>query len=193
MISFLFSPSGRIGRARWWIVQSISLVLLCIFYKQIFLLSVAVVLAAMTASFVPIVQVLTENSTTLVPLLLFSFWLQFCATVKRYHDRGKSGWWFLINFLPYIGSFWIIIECGFMSGELNDNEYGLAGGGNGYTPSSVAFLGDEPEVGERYEQAIQAALAAQKTPSYSSPGPQTHSQQYYDRPRDNKPVFGKRV
>ncbi|WP_298879858.1 DUF805 domain-containing protein [uncultured Polaribacter sp.] len=38
---------------------------------------------------------------TLIPLL--------AVTVRRLHDMGQSGWWYLINFVPYIGSFVLLI------------------------------------------------------------------------------------
>ncbi len=32
-----------------------------------------------------------------------------CAGIRRLHDTGKSGWWFLINLIPYIGKFVYLI------------------------------------------------------------------------------------
>jgi uncharacterized membrane protein YhaH (DUF805 family) len=31
------------------------------------------------------------------------------VSVRRLHDSGKSGVWFLINFVPVIGSIWFIV------------------------------------------------------------------------------------
>jgi uncharacterized membrane protein YhaH (DUF805 family) len=44
--------------------------------------------------------------------------------VKRWHDRGKSGWWVLINLVPIIGFFWSLIEVGFLPGTPGPNEFG---------------------------------------------------------------------
>lgn len=44
--------------------------------------------------------------------------------VKRWHDRGKSGWWVLIALIPLIGPIWAIIETGFLPGTSGPNEYG---------------------------------------------------------------------
>ncbi len=44
--------------------------------------------------------------------------------VKRWHDRGKSGWWVLIALVPIIGALWAIIETGFLQGTRGANEYG---------------------------------------------------------------------
>jgi uncharacterized membrane protein YhaH (DUF805 family) len=46
------------------------------------------------------------------------------VTVKRWHDRGKSGWWTLLWLLPVIGWIWVLVECGFLEGTSGSNEYG---------------------------------------------------------------------
>jgi uncharacterized membrane protein YhaH (DUF805 family) len=33
----------------------------------------------------------------------------FAVTVRRLHDINKSGWWILIDLIPYIGAFWLLI------------------------------------------------------------------------------------
>ena len=48
----------------------------------------------------------------------------YAVTTKRWHDRGKSGWWSLIGFVPIIGGLWMLIECGFLGGSDGDNYYG---------------------------------------------------------------------
>jgi Protein of unknown function (DUF805) len=60
----------------------------------------------------------------LLVFALFLAWMGFCITVKRYHDRGKSGWWYLLQFIPIIGPIWAFIELGFCSGDDGDNDYG---------------------------------------------------------------------
>jgi uncharacterized membrane protein YhaH (DUF805 family) len=52
---------------------------------------------------------------TLIPTL--------AVTVRRLHDVGKSGWFYLINFIPYIGGFIILIfTC--MDSENKPNKWG---------------------------------------------------------------------
>jgi uncharacterized membrane protein YhaH (DUF805 family) len=116
MFALIFSPSGRIGRGQWWIAQIAVLTLVFI----------VVVLIGM-------LQGATEKSQTadvlllaigLLTLSLTLMWMTFCLTVKRYHDRGKSAWWYLIQFIPIIGGIWALVELGFCSGDDCDNEYG---------------------------------------------------------------------
>lgn len=106
---YLFTSfEGRINRAKFWAGY--------------------VVLWVATAIVVGILSVILGDSA--------SFWiLYFIAVVlivlaglaiqiKRWHDRGKSGWWVLINLIPIIGFWWAIIETGFLPGTPGSNEYG---------------------------------------------------------------------
>jgi uncharacterized membrane protein YhaH (DUF805 family) len=43
---------------------------------------------------------------------------------KRWHDRGKSGWWTLIGLIPIIGGIWMLIELGILKGTSGANQYG---------------------------------------------------------------------
>ena len=45
------------------------------------------------------------------------------VSVRRLHDTGRSGWWLLIGFIPFIG--WIVVLV-FMvlDSQPGDNEYG---------------------------------------------------------------------
>jgi uncharacterized membrane protein YhaH (DUF805 family) len=63
------------------------------------------------------------------PLLSYS---AICLQIKRWHDLGKSGFWILINFVPYIGGSWALFETFFMSGDSGSNEYGDPPEGNDY-------------------------------------------------------------
>jgi uncharacterized membrane protein YhaH (DUF805 family) len=45
-------------------------------------------------------------------------------SVKRWHDRGKSGWWVLIGLIPVVGFVWTLVECGLLEGTKGDNAYG---------------------------------------------------------------------
>ena len=45
------------------------------------------------------------------------------VTVRRLHDVGKSGWWFFISFVPFIGGLWFFI-LSVTDSQANENEYG---------------------------------------------------------------------
>ncbi len=66
-----------------------------------------------------------SNNALLVLACLFALamWVNIAVTIKRFHDRGKPGVWFLMMFVPYIGSIWILVECGFLRGASGWNDY----------------------------------------------------------------------
>ena len=45
------------------------------------------------------------------------------VSVRRLHDIGKSGWWYLLNLIPLIGPIVLIVFAVFDSAP--DNEYGI--------------------------------------------------------------------
>ena len=53
-------------------------------------------------------------------------WPILAISIKRWHDRDKSGWWVLIGLVPLIGGLWQLIECGFLAGTPGPNKYGPA-------------------------------------------------------------------
>lgn len=77
-----------------------------------------------------VVTILLAGSAALFPLwvafpyLAVLTWISIGAIVKRFHDRNKSGWWALVGFIPFLGSLWILVDCGLMEGSTTENEYG---------------------------------------------------------------------
>lgn len=55
---------------------------------------------------------------------LVSIYPALAIYTKRWHDRGKSGWWTLIIFVPVIGFFWMLVELGMLPGDRDANIYG---------------------------------------------------------------------
>ena len=45
------------------------------------------------------------------------------VTVRRMHDQDKSGWFILVNFIPYIGGL-ILLVLTFLPGTDGENRYG---------------------------------------------------------------------
>lgn len=60
----------------------------------------------------------------LVVLGAVSIWIGLAAHVKRWHDRDKSGWMALISLIPILGTVWVLVELGFLSGTKWANRYG---------------------------------------------------------------------
>ena len=47
----------------------------------------------------------------------------FAVFVRRMHDIGKSGWWWLISFIPLIGIIVLIVFC-CLDSQPGENQYG---------------------------------------------------------------------
>lgn len=58
-----------------------------------------------------------------IALYAFTTFAGLATTVKRLHDRGRSGWFMLIGLIPFVG-IWLLIEVGFLAGSPAPNEYG---------------------------------------------------------------------
>ena len=57
-------------------------------------------------------------------VVLVFMWPNLAVSVKRLHDRGQSGWWVLLSFLPVIGNVWTLVNLGILRGTTGDNRYG---------------------------------------------------------------------
>lgn len=113
----LFSFSGRIPRQTYWLA---TLGIWAAFFVAMF-----------TAGFVAEAagggHKASGASVATLVLVLFTYlcvlWCSLAVTVKRWHDRGKSGFWMLIYFVPLIGPLWCFIELGFLEGTPGPNEF----------------------------------------------------------------------
>jgi uncharacterized membrane protein YhaH (DUF805 family) len=102
----LFSFKGRINRQSYWL----------------FTLAMAAVILVPAFFYF---GVGTETADTYVDAAsLVLLWPVLAVQAKRWHDRDKSAWWVLINFIPVIGFFWSIIENGFLPGTPGQNRFG---------------------------------------------------------------------
>jgi uncharacterized membrane protein YhaH (DUF805 family) len=97
------SFDGRIARKDWWIGALI-----------IFVVSLVVT------------ALIGDRGLIQFVVWIFLFIASLALHIKRFHDRGKPGWWVLVFFIPVIGFIWMIIEMGILEGDAEANEYGPA-------------------------------------------------------------------
>lgn len=102
----LFSFRGRIPRRTFWLWGVLGMVGGSIVLEM--LLGIAGVSDALRAA---------------LPTLVL-LWPSLAISVKRWHDRDKSGWWVLINLVPLIGFVWALVENGFLRGTVGPNRFG---------------------------------------------------------------------
>ena len=128
IIDLLFSFEGRIGRGKYWLGVLLAVLLLVIAMVPLIVI-------------VPWDQVMVAGAegqptldymhSAMLPfwigylfLMVIGYWMSIAISIKRFHDRGKSGWWYLILLIPYIGPIWGLIELGFLRGDPGANAYG---------------------------------------------------------------------
>ncbi len=122
-LDFLFlSYSGRIGRLTYWVSTFVlALVQLAAMFALLKLSgnSLAGLDHATMAREAMVHLVLPLAIVTVIFL-----YPAYAITTKRWHDRGKSGWWSLIGLVPIIGGLWFLIELGFLGPNDYVNQYG---------------------------------------------------------------------
>ena len=104
--ALLFGFHGRLPRKAFWLYGVLGLTL-----AQIF---IYVLLGIAGAS-----EALASGVAGLAVV-----WPGLAISIKRWHDRDKTGWWVLINLVPFIGTLWTLIECGFLAGTRGENRFG---------------------------------------------------------------------
>ena len=103
--------NGRARRKEYWMFTLFFLLFALLAGFVIGILSAVGETAAMIAIILAVVWYLAH----LVPSL--------AVTVRRLHDTGKSGWFYLLAIIPYIGSLIIFIFT-VIEGDKGDNKYG---------------------------------------------------------------------
>lgn len=104
-----FEFSGRSSRAQYWLFQ--------LFYVVLFA-------AAVYADYRLNGRIPSERNLGLCTAFVLFFHIvpQITVTVRRLHDIGKSGWWYLLLFVPIAGL--LVFVWTFYGSEDGSNDYG---------------------------------------------------------------------
>jgi uncharacterized membrane protein YhaH (DUF805 family) len=105
---FYFSLRGRTGRRSYWMF-------LCL---PSFL--AGLVLGFLTPILHISAHALIVFILALSPLFI---WIGIAVSVKRLHDFGRSGWWTILCFIPYLG-YVAFLVLGLMPSQIGPNAYG---------------------------------------------------------------------
>ena len=117
MGKFLFSFDGRLGRRPYWLALLAVLLVDSIAFG---------IIGGFELFDGDTLAVERKGSSRLWALSVVpaSLWIGLVLSVKRWHDRNKSGRWVLINLVPVVGWLWHLIECGFLRGTIGPNRFG---------------------------------------------------------------------
>ena len=101
--------SGRARRKEYWIFSLINYIIIFFLY---------------------ILQIVMIESTLwlIFPIIFFLYAVAvflpgLAVNIRRLHDIGKSGWWYLIYLIPLIGAIWLtVLMC--LDSEPGENQWG---------------------------------------------------------------------
>ncbi|MES1161459.1 MAG: DUF805 domain-containing protein [Rhizobacter sp.] len=102
----LFGFRGRVPRKVFWLYGVLGPLL-------------ASVMAEMLLGIVGVSERRAEMLTTVLLV-----WPCAAVSVKRWHDRDRSGWWALVYLIPLIGLLWTLIANGLLRGTIGPNRFG---------------------------------------------------------------------
>jgi uncharacterized membrane protein YhaH (DUF805 family) len=136
---FLFSPNGRINRAKYWLFVVVSIAVLIILVAVL----TVVGMVRLNQGAFPAGALIIFGIVYLLLLIVGIF-----VGIKRLHDRDKSGWWLVVFYLvPMLLSWtsailsrngigalfglaslaisiWAFVELGCLRGTVGPNRYG---------------------------------------------------------------------
>ena len=112
-----FSFKGRISRSAYWCATAARIVVSCICIL-VFVVTIEPLHLSVTGLFTFVIGLFV------LWLFILTLYCGFPIGVKHWHDRNKSGWWILIEWIPLIGPVWTTIECGFLKGTDGPNRFG---------------------------------------------------------------------
>lgn len=107
-----FDFSGRARRKEFWMFT---------LFHFIFLFSAGFIIFSITGDMYEDTETNYVFVFVICTYLLVSIIPSIAVTVRRLHDSGKSGWWYLISIIPYLGWFVLMIfTC--LDGERRPNK-----------------------------------------------------------------------
>ena len=102
----LFCAKGCYTRWQYWRITLITFVIWALF-------GLYIVLANSNGNEIP-----DENVIVTVALVMFVLlplvYINIVTSIKRFHDTNKSGWFYLLALIPYLGSFVLLVMNGLM-------------------------------------------------------------------------------
>ena len=96
--------NGRANRPEYWWFALVQMIILTILFALAFIIHDALIVIAVV-----------YGLATVIPSL--------AVTIRRLHDSGKSAWFILFNFIPFVGGI-IMLVFMVLGSEAGENKYG---------------------------------------------------------------------
>ncbi len=89
---------GRARRSEYWYFTLFNALVIMILYVP----ALALLVAESNLAFIPLILIGLYGLATIVPTL--------AVTVRRLHDVGRSGWYYFISLIPFVGGILLLIS-----------------------------------------------------------------------------------
>lgn len=113
--------SGRTSRKEFWMFQLMMILIVVAFFTVLTVLGIGLASDGTESSGGTLFFVLW-----FIPIILFTLAIivpSIAINVRRLHDIGRSGWWYLIGFVPWVGGLIaIILAC--LPSQKGTNKWG---------------------------------------------------------------------
>lgn len=100
LVSLLFSFKGRVNRTQYWLgtigVNVANWILMVV------LSSAATATAVQAKNAAAALAALGSQLALVMPVSMAAAWIAMALQVKRFHDRGQSGWWAMLPMAPVL-------------------------------------------------------------------------------------------
>lgn len=114
-----FDFSGRSRRKEYWMFALLNLIIVTIFMTVLFSLGYSIDPYGASAGGPVMWLIMAVMGVYSLLILIPSIAVQ----VRRFHDQDKSGWFVLINLVPYVGGI-IVLVFMLLEGTRGPNKYG---------------------------------------------------------------------
>ena len=197
MLENFYSPNGRMGRIDWLICSVLTF--LIAFGGLVFMATYRKLYGA-----VPL-----GASVPMILVGLAMIWANFCLSSRRLHDIGRSAWWYLLLFVPFVGGLILFVLCLFVPGTQGTNRFGLSrsdgeghasygasygtgsGAGSGLSAEEIDDLIRRHANGRSGQGGSRTAMAASGLPPQGQPVV-VEKRRVPPGGRQSRPTFGRR-
>jgi uncharacterized membrane protein YhaH (DUF805 family) len=120
---FLFSIRGRVRRREFALFALVMGAVFLNWWAGMYDMAARAHVDTRTLTDGYMINLLTRSDTHYATLALLVL-ITYTVAAKRLHDRGRSGWWQVMVFVPVIGWGWLAVELFILPGSPGANRYG---------------------------------------------------------------------
>ncbi|HEV2264488.1 MAG TPA: DUF805 domain-containing protein [Stellaceae bacterium] len=118
------SKTGRLGWAALWFAVDGRATRFDYWMRWVVPYFIGAVIAAFLDDVLGTTNPAGGGGVIMIIYFLAAIWPNLAVSIKRCHDRDRSGWFLLIGLIPIVGGIWLLVELGFLRGTTGSNRFG---------------------------------------------------------------------